>query len=433
MPVSDTLYENANENHVQKSVEQHAVLTTLRASLFLVYKALTRGNKGAIILTISVVALAFLQITFVSGIFSGAISAAYTQAKDNYVSNIIIKPSEDKDKDYIERVSSLKNRIRMIPGVISCSSHYTLGATVIWDVNKNGENVRKISWTVKSIDPDKEIEVTKIQDFMVAGQYLDKSDRDQVILGREISGGYEAQIEVQSLQGAKVGDKVTIQFNNGIKRDYKIKGIFATKFPLSDMAIFITEKEMESILGVHDRASEILVKTDASATEEVYISRLRDAGIVDEDIRPWTDFMGMLAGITLSFDLINRIVGFIGLLVAGVTIFIVIFIATLGRKKQIGISKAIGMDEKIIIISYVFQALIYTILGVLLGLLILQFVLIPYFNSHPLSMPMGLVTLSITRNGLIMNILGLIIVSLIAGFIPSWRIARTNIIEAIWG
>jgi len=407
------------------------MFTNLRASFFLTYKAISRGNKGTLALTILVITLAFINITFISSILSGAINTAHQQAIDNYVSNIVIEPGTDDD--YIEKVSSLKRSINMLPGVTSCASRYSLGSTITYDADKDGKDIREISWTIKSINPEEETQVTNIHNFMVDGQYLDKLDRDQVILGREVSGGYGAGLEIQSLKGARVGDEITIHFSNGVTRDYTIKGIFVTKLPLSDMAVFITEKEMESVLGLHNRASEILVRLDQPGQEELYIQRLRQIGIVDEEISPWINYIGLISGITQSFEIIKGIVAFIGLLVAGVTIFIVIFINTVGRRKQIGILKAIGMDERIIITSYMFQALFYAVVGIGVGLAVIRFVLLPHFISHPLPFPIGMVSLLITKKELLTSIAGLILVSLIGGLIPSWRVARENIIRAIWG
>jgi len=403
----------------------------LQAAFFLVFKYITRGSKGTTVLTILVTMMAFLQINLISGIFNGAINLAYKQVKDNYVSNIVVQPAPDED--YISQAPLVKSRINSIPGVISCSSRYAMGAGISYDPDKNGKDVKSIGWTIKSINPDEEIKVTQIQDYMVAGQYLEDSDRDKIIMGREISGGFGASLEVQSLRGANVGDEVTVRYNNGIKRIYKIKGIYSAIFPLSDMGVFVTEKEMESVLGVHNRASEILVKTDPMYPEEYYMRELRLAGLEKQELRPWIDFIGLISGITQSFDIIKRIVYFIGLVVAGVTIFIVIFIATSSRRKQIGIMKAIGMKENIVIISYVFLALFYAFIAISLGMLTMEYGLKPYFISHPLLLPMGRVSLQIAPSDLISSIASMLAVSIVSGFLPAWRVTRENIIEAIWG
>jgi len=403
----------------------------LQAALFLVFKYITRGSKGTTILTVLVTMLAFLQINLITSIFNGAINLAYKQVKDNYVSNIVVQPASDED--YITQVAQVKNKITTIPGVISCSSRYAMGAAISYDPDKNGKDVKSIGWTVKSIDPVEEVKVTNIQNYMVAGSYLNEDDRDQIIMGREISGGFGASLEVQSLRGANVGDEVTVRYNNGVKRVYKIKGIYTTIFPLSDMGVFVTEREMESVLGVRNRASEILIKTDPVYSEDYYMNELRVAGLEKQELRPWIDFIGLISGITQSFDIIKRIVYFIGLVVAGVTIFIVIFIATSSRRKQIGIMKAIGMKEMIVIMSYVFLALFYALVAIGLGMLTLEYALKPYFISHPLLLPMGRVSLLIVPADVISSIVSMMAVSIVSGFIPSWSVTRENIIRAIWG
>jgi putative ABC transport system permease protein len=402
-----------------------------RVAFFLVYKAITRGNRFTLILTIMVTTLAFINIIFTSAIMNGAISEAYRQAKENYVSNIVILPA--MDEKFITQVQQLKTRINTLPGVISSCSRYSMSGVMKYDPEKDNVDVREKAWSIKSISPEEEIKVTGLQNFMIAGRYLEENDRDQILMGREITGGYGASFEISSLKGAQIGDEISISYGNGVKRTYKLKGIYNTYFPLADLNVFITEKEMESINGVHNRASEILVKTDGSVPENVYIDRLRAMGIEKEQLNVWMDFIGYISGLTQTFDIIKGIVTLIGLLVAGVTIFIVIFIATVNRRRQIGILKAIGMKERIIVMSYVFQAAFYAALGILAGEIIIHVFLIPYFVEHPFPMPIGMVSLVLVRQDMVVGIISMIVVSVVSGFIPSWMVTRQNIIKAIWG
>jgi putative ABC transport system permease protein len=412
------------------------MLNDLKASLFLFYRYITRGNKGTLFLTILVAALAFMEINTISGILSGAVNLIYIQAKNNYVSNLVVQPAKDQFGNkvpYLTQVAVLKRNIDAIPGVIASSARYVTGSIINYDPDKTGKDIRIISWPVTSIVPADDMKVSGVSAHMVSGQYLDDSDRDQLIMGREISGGFGASLEVQSLKGARVGDDVTVSYQNGIVRKYTIKGIYTTNFPLSDMSIFVTQKEMESVLGIRDRASEILIKTDETYPEQYYIDQLRLAGIEMPDIKPWKEFIGLVLGIAQTFDIIKRIILFIGLMVAGVTIFIVIFIATVSRRKQIGIMKAIGMKKEIIVLSYIFLALFYALVGIGIGTILLEMVIRPYFIAHPLSFPVGPVSLDIVPGEYIISVVSMLSVSLIAGFIPSWRVTRENIIKAIWG
>ncbi len=413
-----------------------SLLNDLKVSFFLFYKYVSRGNKGTLILTVMVAALAFMEINIISGILSGAVALIYQQSKNNYVSNLVVQPGKDQwgnKEQYLTQVGILKRKIDEIPGVIASSPRLIAGSIITYDPDKTGKDIRTISWPITSIDPQQDSKVSGIINHIVSGQFLDENDRDQIVMGRETSGGFGATLEVQSLKGARVGDDITVSYENGTVRKYTLKGIYTTDFPLSDMTVFVTQKEMESVLGIHDRASEILIKTDESYSEDYYIDELRRDGIEMPDIKPWQDFIGLVLGIAQTFDIIKRIILFIGLMVAGVTIFIVIFIATVTRRKQIGIMKAIGMKEEIIVASYVLLALFYALVGIGLGTLIIEVAIRPYFAAHPLSFPVGLVSLNIVPAEYIVSFAAMVAVSIIAGLLPSWRVTRENIIKAIWG
>jgi ABC-type lipoprotein release transport system permease subunit len=217
------------------------------------------------------------------------VALTYRQAQDVYMSNIVIQPGSDmsgKKEDFLKQTGAIKNKIYSIPGVIDCCSRYTINSIISYDPDKTGKNARSISWPVKSINPAEEINVINLHNHMIEGEFLSEFDRDKIIMGREISGGHGSVLEVQTLRGAAVGDEVTVRYQNGVSRKYTIKGIYATSFSFADMTVFITQKEMESILNMHDRASEILVKTSPEFSYDYYKQQLHIRGIDNEEIRP---------------------------------------------------------------------------------------------------------------------------------------------------
>jgi len=401
-----------------------------KISFFLAYKSITRGSKGTSALIILIMTLAFVNLIFISSIFLGLITALNKGALEYELGNIIIGPEEDET--YIKRVEDIKILVDGTPGVIGSSAHYVTAAMFSYDEDNDGKGIKSGTWVIKSICPDDEEQVTKIHEAMVAGEYLDKSDRHKIILGKEISGGYGCTEEHKSLK-VSVGDEIKVAFSNGVQREYEVKGIFNTRFIDTDMFALITEKEMESVLGVRNRASEIIVKIDHTGEEASYIEEFRRIGLLKEDIRPWTEELGFMATISESFDMISFILGAIGSVVAGTSIFIVIYVNVVNRRRQIGILKAIGMREQIIVNSYILQALFYAISGVGLGLALVYYLLIPYFAANPLDIAFGRVSLAVTENALIISGLSLIVAAIVGGFIPSWRAARESILKAIWG
>ena len=397
--------------------------TQLKVSAFLAYKSIAKGNKGTSALTILIMALAFVNLMFTTSVFDGMGDATEKQVIDTLYSNIVIEPADDEI--YIENPGSVVKKIINVPGVIGTSAQYVAGATIAYEEESG-------AWNVRAVDPDDERTVSAVPDMMLEGEYLSKYDSGEILLGKEIAGGHGGSLEHTSLGGVVVGDTVEVTFTNRVTREYRVKGIFDTKFMQSNQMAYITEKEMESVLGIHDMASQILVKTDTKGEENRFLNQFVELG-VHEEIKPWTVYAGIVATLTQSFDALNALTGAIGFFVAGITIFIVIYVSTVSKRRQMGILRAIGIKESIIVRSYVFQAVFYAVCGCIAGLVIMFAVLVPYFIKHPMVFPMGNVTLLIEQKAALMRSAGLIISAAIAGFLPSWQSVRETILDAIWG
>jgi len=402
----------------------------IKTAFFLAYTSIKRGNKGTLAMTILIMTLAYVNLVFISSVFGGIVEAINHESINNQYGNILIEPAIDEQ--FINNQNAI-NWISTIPGVIGSSAHYIDNAIFRYDERNDFYDIKRSKWPIKSINVEDEINVTKIHESMIEGSFLDSTDRDKIILGKEIAGGHNASLEHLSLGGVSVDDKIDITFSNGIQRTYTIKGIFSTKSTQVNQMAFITKKEMESVLKVNNWASEIIVKIENTGEEDKYINEIRELGLENEDIKAWSDLMGFTSSASTSFTMISIILGVIGTIVAGVTIFIIIFVSVVNKRRQIGILKAIGMREGTIILSFVMQALFYGIIGVLLGVSFILFILRPFFISNPLDFPIGWVSLKVTFNIIRISNISLILAALIGGFIPAFRGARESILDSIWG
>jgi putative ABC transport system permease protein len=401
----------------------------IKTSFFLALTSIKRGNKGTLAMTILIMTLAYVNLVFISSVFGGIVEAINTQSIDNQYSNIVIEPAIDEK--YINNSEAIE-LITTIPGIIGRSDHYVDNSIIKYDKYNDGKNIKSGRWPLKSIDPLEEKKVTKIHESMIEGSFLETMDRDQIIIGKEVAGNYGGSLNHLSL-GVSVGDKIDVYFNNEIKRSYTVKGIFSTKSTQVDQMVLVTKKEMESVLQVHNRASEILVKIEDTGNEDYYIGEIRRLGLKDEDIKKWSDLMGFTSSASTSFTMISIILGVIGTIVAGITIFIIIFVSVVNKRRQIGILKAIGMTENTIVLYFVMQALFYGVIGVIFGASLILFVIRPYFISNPLDFPVGWVSLKVTFDIIRISNLSLIAAALIGGFFPAYRGAKESILKSIWG
>jgi ABC-type antimicrobial peptide transport system permease subunit len=126
-------------------------------------------------------------------------------------------------------------------------------------------------------------------------------------------------------------------------------------------------------------------------------------------------------------------IGSIGLTVASITVFIVIFINAITRRKFIGILKGIGISSTALEISYVFQSLFYAFIGSGLGLLLLFGFLKPYIDLHPIDFPFSDGILVATFSGTSIRVGLLFVITMIAGYIPARIVTKQNTLDSILG
>ncbi len=408
-------------------------MQNLKVAIFLAYKSIVRGHKATLALIIFIMSLSFVNLVFIASILSGIIESINKMVINNLTANVVIEPQEEpRRKDFILHARELREQIEQIPGVIATIRHYKLAATIAYDKDKNGK-FKFVSGEIVGIDPEQERRVTGFSRTIVAGRYLERVGGNDILLGANLVGGYGGGGEINNLGGVEVGDKVSVTFSNGTARTYKVKGIFNTRFDLIDRLAFVTAKEAESILSVSNNASQILVKTDmASHKEEDYMNRIQAINPALK-VRKWTDFLGPLGNISKSFDMITAVISAIGLAVAAITIFILIYINAVNKRRQIGILKAVGIKQNIIIWAYILQAFFYTICGIIIGSVLIFALLAPYFAKHPLPMAAFDVSMSLNPTRIIFSVFSLLFAGIVAGFIPACQVARANILKAIWG
>ena len=395
-----------------------------RVAFFLASRLISRGNKGTLLLTIMIIALVFVNLIFLPSIITGVVVLFNQQSIDYSYANLVIEPRENER--VITNVGELQQKINRVPGVVATSPRYTSGAPIVY-------KGRTTTPLLIGMNPDDEKQVLKIHTKIISGDYLSEADTGQIMIGSTLAGSTDQKVDrVASLGGAEVGKTVDVTFNNGVTRQYRIKGIIYSGSSGADSNAFITKKELESVIGTSDTATQILVRTLTTGDEDAMRITLMQYG-VQEQIWTWQDKSAdFLESIVGSFDIINFISTLVSLIIAVVVIFIVIFINTVYRRKQIGILQAIGIDRSLIIKSYIFQALFICACGTLAGCALL-FGVLQYLTASPLVFPGGPVAPVLEPALVIEAVVSLFIASLIAGYVPSWLTTREDILSAIRG
>jgi putative ABC transport system permease protein len=398
------------------------MLNNIKVALFLASRSIRRGNPWISVFTILVLTLVFIQLVFLSSLLGGVSNKFNDLVVDYQTGNLVIEPK--KDEIYISDVNSLIKKINNLPEIIGTSARLKFGATISY-------KEKYFPTTVYGIDDIDESQVTKLNTAMMAGDFLEKLDSGEIILGREVSGGYDATMQAKSLGEVKVGDKVTLK-GNGFTKEFRVKGIYSTLFFISDASAYINKKDAEELLGVSDKANEIAIKIRSGLNEQDVKRDILTLG-VKEEVRVWQDFSGILRLVTDTFQRIIFIFNVIGLIVAFVIIFVVIYVNIVNKKRQMGVQKAIGVDESVIIMSFLFMGIFYALIGMVLGYCIMRFGITNYSTIHPFKFPMGYIVLKMGGLQAVREAVLLFMAAVIGSLLPAIKMARKDLLDLIKG
>jgi ABC-type lipoprotein release transport system permease subunit len=407
--------------------------TSVRLGFYLAYRQILRSNPWSTGLIVLVMVLTFLNLVVVSGILVGLIQGSIDANKKGYVGDAILTPLGDKK--YIENSQFLVELATSNPRVESVAGRYLTSGSVEsgYKAVTNANDRQLANAQVIGIDPA--TETADYKNYIKEGRGLEVGDYDKVILGANLIDRYLG-FDIpgfKTLKNVYPGTKVRIRVG-GTTRDMTVVGILKRKVDEFDRAIIMTSAQFKDLSPVNEFAV-ISVTLKPGESDERFKNELIVSGA-----GRYADVNTFLEGVPKAvldirdtFAILGNAISSIGLVVAAITIFIVIFINALTRRKFIGIMKGIGISGRTIEISYVFQSMFYALIGSAFGLALLYGFLVPFFEKNPIDFPFSDGILVADLVGTMTRVSILIFVTFIAGYIPAWMIVRRNTLNSILG
>ncbi len=396
----------------------------IRVGFVSALSSIKRGNKKTLAFIIFVLALIFMNLVFLPS-FIGGISGMFTNFMQYPYGDIVIEPSGENP--YINNADNVLQKVRAVPDIKAATKRLDVGASIQYKQNVVGS-------TLTGLVPSEEYGVSNYPNIIKEGEFLGDLSRDEIIIGAMLVEGYFGSEIYDNLGGVRVGSLINVTYSNKVVRTYKVKGIMEGTFELVDLNALVHYKELEDVFGLDEsKATSVVIRLDEDIDSAKVKEKIIGAGVKEPVSTSDEKSDAILRQATQSIDMINVVSKNVSLIVGAALIFIIIYINTLNRKREIGILKAVGITPNSIRVSYVFISMFYVLMGILAGL-ILYFVLMFYFTKNPV---MFYETIKLTpeiQGGLIINsIFTMFVMSVIAGFIPAWFVTRKSILEAIWG
>lgn len=230
---------------------------------------------------------------------------------------------------------------------------------------------------VAGIDPEKEIEVTRLPDRLKEGEYLVSGDHAILIsegLAEQLNLGLRDTIYIigQGYHGATAAGK------------YPIKGILEYGSPdLNSKLAFLPLAQARELYGTENHATSCVISLhDQNRLEETKVSL---KGRLDEglEVMSWKEMMPEIVQHMRSDNFSMQVVQFILYLLIAFGIFGTLTMMMVERQFEMGMLIAIGMKKTKMILLMVIESVFTMITGCIIGLIV-SIPIAFYFKKNPI-------------------------------------------------
>jgi len=312
--------------------------------------------------------------------------------------------------------------IERIPGVKDVSPQLS-GAGIL---SFNGETV---GVSLTGMDSD----IMKVQygfEDLDSGDLIDSGDQNKVLIGYDVAYDYfDANIAVD--------DMVII---NGNK--LQVHGIFAEftggGLTSSDDAVVMLTRDYKKVTGESNIKSATVTVYNVNEVDPIAdeIEQVANENHGDDDFASATTLSSILDSILSILGILQTVliaIASIALIVASIGIMNTMLTSVMERTREIGIMKAIGATNKDIMLIFIIEGILLSVIGGIFG------IFLGMFGSQGISS----ILLSFEMGGggtfepviSIVSIVLAISVSLLVGVLsslyPAWRAAQMSPIEAV--
>ncbi len=365
----------------------------------------------------------------------GLIIGINQEFKTRLNGDLTVSPLDEKKQ--IEKTTEILSLIRSNPDVTAYSTRYIEGATLEagYKTRKDADEPNKVGAPLVGINPVQEDAFGGLSGKMIEGRFLEAGDSDVIVLGKDLVEKYQADDNRPALKGVATGDKIRVKIGDNTK-EYTIVGIIQAKADVISGRAYMAEGEFLKFTGaVNYDADEIGIKTTSDAAALALQRTLKENGYGQfAKIQTFEEGTpSFVKDIAALFGTLGNFFGSIGIVVASITLFIVVFINAVTRRKYIGILKGIGVSERSIEYAYVMQSFFYSVIGSGIGIMITYGLLVPFFEANPIDFPFSDGILVAPIDGTLIRMGILVFTAIIAGYIPAKMIVRQNTLNAILG
>lgn len=333
----------------------------MRLSLSIAWRFIWRYKNQSLLIMIGI-AVGISVLIFIGSLIKG-LQESLIDVAIGRIAQITIT-SSDEDEPYLRNYDKMLLKLDGLTEDIKAASPA---------IGLNGYAVKGSldePINIKGVDLERGNKIYQIEENMVEGQVF--RDRREAIIGTDLAEALKV----------KVGEKIKLKTVSRGELEVVVTGIFDLESEtLNKNLVYMSFKTAQSAFDLTSRASVIDIQVyDVFAADQI-ANRISDLGaLFDEDIGNWKESNGsLLTGLrsqTISTVMIQTFV----LISVILGIASVLAVSVMQKSKQVGILKAMGLNNNRTSLIFIFQGAILSGIGIVMGvglglLLIMGFVL----------------------------------------------------------
>jgi putative ABC transport system permease protein len=244
-----------------------------------------------------------------------------------------------------------------------------------------------------------------------------------------------------------VGNEIKL---NGVR--FTVIGVLKKKTQITnyaapdDMTAYVPLSTLSGMVDVRYLSDLVLLPASNQFRDRIVpdvraaLARAHNFNLKDDravEIIEWNKFLALITNVSLGLKILLTIIGTLTLSIGAVGVVNIMLVSVTERTREIGVLKALGAGRHHILLQILFEGLVLTLTGGLLGFL-LAAGLIKAIGSLPFLGPIfqdtsgqGDLYLAVSFSAVIISSSILTLVGLLAGMIPAARAARLDPVLAI--
>lgn len=217
---------------------------------------------------------------------------------------------------------------------------------------------------ITGVEPEKELPVNIIGQYIKAGRNLTTADLDNILIGKGLADAMTVQ----------VGDRITLvgrsQHDQMRQRTMTVVGIFDLGMPdVEKLNVYISLGEAQSLYELDDQSTEVSVFLKHIGDEDAVINSMKSSLPAGYEIESFeANYPDLAAAITTKSGVMN-IFSVIIIAIAGVGILNLLLMAVYERTREIGMLGAMGFKAREISLLFILEGAMIGVVGVAAGII----------------------------------------------------------------